>query len=146
MSIDPLEPTGLELTTLSLCDYANVREGLLNIVSGGITRIATHSGFPTEIEAHIAMSVYVHPHRVGESHTGRVILRYPDTATEIVRVEIEFNVDAPRQPGEGLNFPFALPLRGVVFQEQGQVDISVSLNNQPAGLVSFWLMDNSDQH
>lgn len=143
MPLDPIEPTGIDLTTLSLCDYANVREGLLNITSGGITRIAVHHGFPAEIEAHLAMSVYVQPHRVGEAHNGRVILRYPDTATEIVRIDFEFNVDADRNPGEGLNIPFALPLRSAVLPHAGQVDVSVSLDGAPAGLLSFWLIDGT---
>lgn len=139
MPLDPIEPTGLDLTTVSLCDYANVREGLLNIVSGGITRVAVHSEFPAHIEAHLAMSVYVHPHRVGQAHNGRVILRYPDTAEEVARVDFEFNVDAERQPGEGLNIPFALPLRTVEFPHDGQVDVSVSLDGSPAGMLTFWL-------
>lgn len=142
MPLDPIEPTGIDLTTLSLCDYANVREGLLNITSGGITRIAVHHGFPAEIEAHIAMSAYVHPHRVGDAHTGRVVLRYPDTAEDIARIDFEFNVDAERNPGEGLNIPFALPLRGVTFPHAGQVDISVSMDGAPAGLLTFWVIDS----
>jgi hypothetical protein len=141
MNLDGLDNSGLDLTTLTLCDYANVREGMINIVSGGITRIAVHTGFPSTVEAHIAMSVYVHPHRVGEAHAGRVIIRYPDLASEVARVDFEFNVNADRNPGEGLFFPFALPLRGITFPHEGQVDISVSLNEQPAGLVSFWLTD-----
>ena len=142
MPLDPIEPTGIDLTTLSLCDYANVREGLLNVTSGGITRIAVHHGFPAEIEAHLAMSVYVHPHRVGEAHNGRVVLRYPDTAEDIARIDFEFNVDAERNPGEGLNLPFALPLRGVNFPHAGQVDISVSMDGAPAGLLTFWVIDS----
>ena len=143
MNPDPLADSGLDLTTLTLCDYANVREGMLNIVSSGVTRIAVHSGFPSEVDSYIAMSVYVQPHRVGTAHHGRVIIRFPDTAEEIARIDFEFNVDADRHPGEGLFFPFALPLRGFGFPHAGQVDISVSLNDQPAGLVSFWLIDNS---
>jgi hypothetical protein len=139
MNIDPLVGSGLDLTTLTLCDFANVREGMLNIVSGGVTRIATHSGFPTEVESFLAMSVYVQPHRVGEEHQGRIIIRYPENAEEVARIDFEFNVDAERNPGEGLFFPFALPMRGIGFPHVGQLDISVSLNDQPAGLVSFWL-------
>lgn len=139
MSADPTQPTGLELTVLSLCDYASVREGLLNIVSGGITRVTVHNGFPSSVDAFLAMSVYVQPHVVGVAHNGRVTLRYPDTAAEIARIDFEFNADAERNPGEGLHLPFALPVRGVVFPEKGQVDVSVSLDGSPAGLLTFWL-------
>ena len=143
MDIDPLADSGLDLTTLTLCDYANVREGMLNIVSSGVTRVSTHGGFPCEVDSYIAMSVYVQPHRVGTAHNGRVVIRFPETAEEIARIDFEFNVDAERHLGEGLFFPFALPLRGVAFAHPGQVNISVSLNEQPAGLVSFWLIDGT---
>ena len=142
MSSDPIEPTGLELTVLSLCDFASVREGLLNVVSGGITRITMHAGFPSTVDAHLAMSVYVQPHMVGMTHTGRVILRYPDTMTEIARIDFEFSGDADRNPGEGLHLPFAIPMRAVVFPQAGQVDVSVSLDDAPAGLLSFWVNDS----
>lgn len=135
------ESSGLELTTLTLCDYANVREGMINIVSGGVTRITVHGTFPAHVESTIAMSIYVQPHRVGEDHSGRVTLRFPDTMEEIARFDFGFNVNGDRNLGEGLFFPVVLPLREVVFPHAGQVDISVSLNNQPAGLVSFWISE-----
>jgi hypothetical protein len=133
--------SGLDLVTLVLADFANVREGLLNVVSGGITRIQQHGGFPSQIDAHLAMVVYVQPHRVGEQHMCRVVLRYPDTSQEIARVEVGFHVDAQLNPGEGLNVPIVLPLRGIGFEHPGQVDLSVNLNNQPAGLLNFWLSE-----
>ena len=140
MSTD-FESTGLDLTTLTLCDFANVREGMINIVSGGITRIAVHGEFPAHVDSYIAMSIYIQPHRVGEEHNGRVTLRYPDTMEEIARFDFGFNVNGDRYPGEGLFFPVALPLRGVAFPHTGQIDLSVALNGQPAGLVSFWLSE-----
>ena len=145
MNLDPISDTGIDLTTLLLCDYANIREGMINIVSGGITRIGSSIGFPTAIDAHLAMSVYVHPHRVHETHTGRVVLRYPDTIEEIVRIEFQFHGDAELHPGEGLNFHFALPLQGVQAPRAGQIDVSVTVDESPVGLLSFWLVDASQQ-
>lgn len=143
MNLDPMGDTGIDLTTLLLCDYANIREGMINIVSGGITRIGSSIGFPTAIDAHLAMSVYVQPHRVRETHTGRVVLRYPDTVEEIVRIEFQFHGDADLHPGEGLNFHFALPLQGVQAPHAGQIDVSVTVNEAPIGLLSFWMVDAS---
>lgn len=143
MNLDPMSETGIDLTTLLLCDYANIREGMINIVSGGITRIGSSIGFPTAIDAHLAMSVYVHPHRVSETHSGRMVLRFPDTVEEIARIEFEFHGDADLHPGEGLNFHFALPLQGISVPRAGQIDISVTVNEAPIGLLSFWLVDAS---
>lgn len=138
MTVD-FDSTGTDLTTLLLCDYANIREGMLNIISGGITRISTRTPFPAPIDAHLAMSVYVHPYRVTDTHHGRVVLRYPDTLDELARIEFQFQGDAELEAGEGLNFHFALPLQGVAAERPGQIDISVSLNDAPAGMISFWM-------
>lgn len=143
MNLDDLEPLGLDLTTLLLCDYANIREGMLNIVSGGITRIATTSGFPSAIDAHLAMSVYVHPHRVDQTHHGRIVLRHPDTTEEMARIEFDFHGDAQLNPGEGLNFHFALPLQSIVAARPGQIDIAVTVDETPMGMISFWMSDAS---
>ena len=141
MNLDDFDSTGLDLTTLLLCDFANIREGMLNIISGGITRIGVTNGFPTGIDATVAMSVYVHPHRVGQVHSGRLIMRYPDTIEEIARIEFQFEGDAELNPGEGLNFHFALPLQTIAAPRPGQIDISVTIDDSPAGLVSFWMQD-----
>lgn len=143
MDLDDFATTGLDLTTLLLCDYANIREGMLNIVSGGITRIATSTGFPSVIDAHLAMSVYVHPDRVSDTHHGRVVMRHPDTVEEIARIEFQFHGDAQLNPGEGLNFHFALPLQGITVHRPGQIDIAVTVNETPVGLISFWMTDAS---
>lgn len=144
MNLDPLADSGIDLTALLLCDYANIREGMLNILSGGITRIGSTHGFPTAIDATVAMSVYVHPHRVGEVHTGRLVMRYPDTIEEIARIEFQFEGDAELNPGEGLNFHFALPLQTIAATRAGQIDISVTIDEAPAGLLSFWMQDASE--
>ena len=144
MNLDPMAESGIDLTTLLLCDYANIREGMINIVSGGITRIGSSVGFPTAIDAHLAMSVYVHPHRVAETHTGRIVLRFPDTVEEIARIEFQFHGDADLHPGEGLNFHFALPLQGIAAPHAGQIDVSVTVNESPIGLLSFWMVDASE--
>ena len=141
MNLDSLADSGVDLTALLLCDFANIREGMLNIISGGITRIGVTNGFPTGIDATVAMSVYVHPHRVGQVHSGRLIMRYPDTIEEIARIEFQFEGDAELNPGEGLNFHFALPLQTIAAPRPGQIDISVTIDDSPAGLVSFWMQD-----
>jgi hypothetical protein len=145
MNLDEFDSTGLDLTTLLLCDYANIREGMLNIVSGGITRIATSTGFPSHIDAHLAMSVYVHPHRINDTHNGRIIFRYPDTVEEIARIEFQFHGDAQLNPGEGLNFHFALPLQSITAMKPGQIDVSVTVDESPLGLISFWMSDASGE-
>lgn len=132
---------GTHLTTILLCDFANVREGLLNVVSGGITRIICGDGFPAQLPAFLAMSVYVEAHRIKDRHDGRVILRHTDTLEEIARMDFEFGGSADLQPGEGMNMHLTFPLHGIAVKRAGQVDISVTINDQPSGLLSVWLLD-----
>ena len=132
---------GTHLTTILLCDFANVREGLLNVVSGGITRIICGDGFPAQLPAFLAMSVYVEAHRITDRHDGRVILRHTDTLEEIARMDFEFGGSADLQPGEGMNMHLTFPLHGIAVKRPGQIDISVTINDQPSGLLSVWLLD-----
>ena len=60
---------------------------------------------------------------------------------EIARIEFQFEGDAELNPGEGLNFHFALPLQTIAAPRPGQIDISVTIDDSPAGLVSFWMQD-----
>ena len=58
--------------------------------------------------------------------------------------ELVFEGDAELNPGEGLNFHFALPLQTIAAPRAGQIDISVTIDESPAGLVSFWMQDASE--
>ena len=62
--LDPTEPSGIDLTTLSLCDYANVREGLLNITSGGIDWGTFRIGNNTWKDSETALGLFAFRSRV----------------------------------------------------------------------------------
>jgi hypothetical protein len=117
----PIDDPGVSLVSLLLADYANVREGLLNVF--------------------LAMMVYVHPDRIDHGHEARVTVKYPETTEKVAQIDFTFNAQASRFPGEGLYVPFALPLRDVVFPHPGEVDVSVALNGQFAGSLTFWLQE-----
>jgi len=137
----PIDDPGVSLVSLLLADYANVREGLLNVVSAGITRVAPRSDYPFHPDVFLAMMIYVNPDRIDQTHEARVTVKYPETAEKIAQIDFTFNAQASRFPGEGLYVPFALPLRDIVFPHQGEVDVSVTLDGQFAGSLTFWLQE-----
>jgi hypothetical protein len=47
--------------------------------------------------------------------------------------------------GEGLNFHFALPLQSITAMTPGQIDVSVTVDESPLGLISFWMSDASGE-
>ncbi len=132
----------LRITTLVLCDYAQVREGLLFVSSGGISRVKA-SSFPANLRVHLAAVVHLPPDTVSQPHRLNVKFKYPDAAAMIANVDVDIHLDQVRgvYPGEGVNFPQVLDLSAIPFPRAGQVDIQVSIDDQIAGDLSVWLLD-----
>lgn len=138
----PNNDPGVTLVSLLLADYANVREGLLNVVSGGITRMWPRgTGYPFNSTAHIAMLIYTHPHKVGQIIEGWMSLGYPEFSEKLAKFQFQITAMADVHAGEGLFVPFILPLEQVPFPHPGQVDVSVNLNGQIASTLTFWLVE-----
>lgn len=93
-----------------LCDAVTVRDDLLHILGGGITRLQRPS-WPGPLGVSLAVRVMVHPTERKETHTLRCVLVDQD-GQEIVRAEAEFSMVAtgPMQPGEEFNVPIPIPL------------------------------------
>jgi hypothetical protein len=129
------------LTTLLLCDFAQVREGLLFVSSGGVSRVV-QSTFPANPRLHLAMVVHLSAESLGQSHQVHVRLKYPDTAEVIANAEVAIQLNAVPAafPGEGINLPQVIDLVPISFDRPGQVDVQVSIDGSPAGDLSFWLL------
>ncbi|HEY7627252.1 MAG TPA: hypothetical protein VH761_09290, partial [Ilumatobacteraceae bacterium] len=71
-----------------------------------------------------------------------VRLTYPDTVSVIANAElvVQLNAIGGAYPGEGINVPQVIDLSGIQFPRPGQVDVQVSIDDEPAGDLSFWLL------
>jgi hypothetical protein len=138
MNDSPMSP---RLTTLLLCDFAQVREGLLFVSSGGVSRVVQNS-YPANPRLHLAMVVHLPAASLGTSLQVHVRLKYPDTAEVIANAEvgIQLNAVSGAYPGEGINVPQVIDLAPIQFSRPGQVDVQVSVGDEPAGDLSFWLL------
>lgn len=136
-----LDPVSPRLTTLLLSDYAQVRDRLLFVSSGGISRVV-QTTFPAHPRIHLALVVHLPAGTLGRSHRVLIKLKYPDHAAVIGQIEININLDqiAGATPGEGINVPQAIDLAPVVFAHPGQVDVQVSIDDEPAGDLTFWML------
>jgi hypothetical protein len=81
------------LTTLLLCDFAQVREGLLFVSSGGVSRVV-QGNYPANPRLHLAMVVHLPAASLGQSHQVHVRLKYPDTAEVIANAEVAIQLNA----------------------------------------------------
>lgn len=130
------------LTTLLLCDFAQVREQLLFVSSGGISRVANAS-YPAHTRLFLAMVVHVPVASVGRRHLVSIKFKYPDDAALIGTIEVGINIPEPpagTEPGEGVNLPQVLDLAPFAFPRPGAVDVQVSIDEEPVGDLTFWLL------
>lgn len=100
----------MKVDSALLCDAATVREGLLHILGGGITR-AGRSQFPAPIGLTLALRVLIHPTEADRAHT--LEARLQDEDGEVIGgFEVEFTPDPESVKnlvaGELLSLPMPL--------------------------------------
>jgi hypothetical protein len=128
-----------ELKSLILCDFAQIREGLLFVQSGGLTRLVAPS-FPAKFACHVATLVWLPPHEAGSAHEMVMKVKSAATATLTATVKVALHETAPPaglQPGEGRQVPIVVPLAAVSFPSPGEYDLQVEVDEQFAGDISF---------
>lgn len=70
----------MRVDTALLCDWVTVREGLLNILGGGITRL-WRDEYPAPLGAALALRVVLHPTETKTEHEFQLLLLGEDGAT-----------------------------------------------------------------
>jgi hypothetical protein len=76
----------MKLDTCLLCDAATVREGLLNILGGGITSIVRDE-FPSPLGMSLALRVLAEPAEAANPHTIEIALS-DEGGNDVVQVKI----------------------------------------------------------
>lgn len=119
-----------------LCDAATVREGLLHVLGGGVTR-TWHDGFPAPLIVALAMMMTMPANEAGE-HRVRIVLQDQDGKT-LVTVDGGFEVakGAVSKMGEHLAVPLAIPLHGVVIPKAGTYSLEVLVDGHHIRSLSF---------
>jgi hypothetical protein len=93
-----------------LCDAATVREGLLHVLGGGVTR-AGRAQYPSPLGLTLALRILVHPTEAERPHNLDIRLQGED-GQPVAAVGVEFGVSDPGavEPGEQISVPFPLPM------------------------------------
>lgn len=91
-----------------LCDAATVREGLLNILSGGITR-ANRPAYPAPLGMMLALRIMIHPTEVSRPHELRIQLQDAD-GQQLAAMDAQIGIGDPNEiePGEEASIPLPL--------------------------------------
>jgi hypothetical protein len=112
-----------------LCDAATVREGLLHILGGGVTRL-NRPQFPAPLATVLALRILVHPTEVDRSHHLTVQLNDAD-GQRLVNLDADFGVSdaSVLEPGEEASVPFPLALPpNAALPHQGRYSFEVLID------------------
>ncbi len=117
----------MNLRIATICDYAQIREGLLTIISASITRLY-RANFPAPMEAMLALLIETSQDLVKIPQEIRVRIEDEDggvllTAGTVFQVESAPDAD----PGELLLIPSVLDLRAVALQKPGRYQIVIEI-------------------
>jgi hypothetical protein len=130
------------LATLSagvLCDFAQVRAGLLFVMSGGVTR-AFRPEIPAELGVMVGLLVEIPADEQGRVHEVEVVVKQNDTATDIVRAVSGVQASAKTHPGESLMVPAVADLRNVTVSAYGGYDVRVHVDGQPGIFLTLYVV------
>jgi len=128
-----------------LCDAVTVREGLLHILGGGVTRLGRPS-YPAPMAVSLALRILLHPSEAGRQHRVEIEIVTQDGA-QVGQVQAVFQAERPAagvlEPGEELAVAipislakFALPKPGsyvvdILLNGMHQVSLPIRVSDQP---------------
>lgn len=109
-----------------LCDFAQVRAGLLFISSGGVTRFLS-ARYPANLNVYAAVVIEGAPFRLAEGFEVKLSLLTED-GQNLGQIAGGVQVGPARtEPGELLQTPLALPLHPVLLPHPGRYAVRLSV-------------------
>jgi hypothetical protein len=119
----------MKVDTALLCDAVSIREGLLHILGGGITRIWAEQ-FPTAINATLALRVLIQAGEASGPQAINLLVQGPD-GEELGSFNLDFGVSAPEgaTAGTEVPVPLSIPMHQVQLPAPGQYSIEVKVGD-----------------
>lgn len=125
-----------------LCDFAQVREGLLFVSSGGITRVAA-PGIGAPVTISVAGELEVLSYEAGSTHEITFKVSVVETSTVVWEAALSISTSADPGglfPGESLHVPFALPVGPFPATTFGPHDLKVTIDSSETELLTFYVL------
>jgi hypothetical protein len=127
----------VDVTTALLCDQVQVREGLLFVLAGGITRIRRPS-FPAQFGAGLAVVLELDTIEAERLHQFELVVVGED-GDEVARVAAEIQVGDPQvHPGENIQVPLAVDLHNAALPRPGAYELRLYVDGNHRRTVQFW--------
>jgi len=120
-----------------LCDAATVREGLLNVLGAGITRLHREQ-FPAAMGTQLALLLHSSAKEMGKPHKLLITITH-ETKEKIAEFGVDFSVAA--NPGHNANEDITVPLvanfQNQVLPHAGTYNIELNVDGKVARNVQF---------
>lgn len=126
----------MEISAAFLCDFAEVREGLLMALGGGTTRL-WRPEYPTSVGASLALLIDLPQSDLGVPHDIAVAIQGPDQPVGEVTGKLQVSGSADLKAGENVVAPLAIDLRPVQLPAEGSYSINISIDGEFMRAVSF---------
>lgn len=129
----------MKLRVATLCDAATTREGLLNVLSAGITYIARPQ-FPAPMGISLGVLFEAERSEVGSAHTMSVVVRAPGGLDTLAQIDAELVLDQPTDEVETdmpLYLPVGFSLLGVLVPSPGRYDVTITLDENVIDVLPF---------
>ncbi|MEX1007255.1 MAG: hypothetical protein WD271_05360 [Acidimicrobiia bacterium] len=128
----------MEITTSLLCDHVQVRDGLLFVLSGGITRIRRAS-YPAQLGVGFALVLELERIEAERSH-GFALVIIGEDGEEVGRVaaDIQVNDSTGTYAGEHIQVPLAIDMHGAVLPKPGAYELHIYVDGELRRTVQFW--------
>lgn len=113
-----------------LCDAATVREGLLHILGGGITRLH-RAEFPAPMQVTLVAQVVLTPSEITFTHDVSAVIQTEDGEV-VVQANGHLEAGEPNpllEPGESVILPLVINLSNVVVPRPGGYSIEISVDD-----------------
>jgi len=120
----------MQVAAAFLCDAASVREGLLHVLGGGITRVWRQE-FPGPMGMSVAMLLELHRQELNRPHELSITVMGEDGQSV---AEVKGGFQAPANPNlevhEGLLVPMTLDLRAAAIPAAGAYTVDISIDGE----------------
>jgi hypothetical protein len=129
----------VELQVATLCDFAEVREGLLFVSSGGVARIYCPQ-LPQPLGVFLALVLEVGPDEIQNVHEIRVTVTKDGGGTQLGQLVVGFQLVPPPHlhPGEAMVVSQAFGLSPIGIDSLGQHDVRVTVDGATPRILSFY--------
>lgn len=134
----------MDITTALLCDAVTIREGLLHVLGGGITRVF-RSPLPAALGVQLALVLDIEPQDLTDPH--EVSIDISDPGGFIGRVMAGFQAQVPPrlEPGENVQVPLPVNLLPLAIRAYGKHTIEISVDGRSTRVIRLWVLHPEEQ-